>query len=338
MLQVLIWALVYGVEASFHLAHLCRNQRCDDSAYPIMDYDLDEKKCVCVGHPCWDDGGGKTHTCDSAETPHLHFQYDLNGHLACGCAPEPQYEPIFLAKKICPGQSCIDPKEPVLDWDEKQMKCICRSHPCWDNNGVVHRCSDPEFPVLKYREEEVPADHKGPKAICECAQYPPMASKHMAQLCRGRSCQDPAMPMMDFSRSEDKCFCRAHPCLDDEGMRHECTSPQARFLHFSYDKHGKLSCKCQKEPQYTPHYLAKEVCPEQHCPDPLKPVMDWDDHRMACICRSHPCWDDHGVVHSCENPLFPVLQYREEESKEGVSPVCECGVKISSREHHLGEL
>jgi hypothetical protein len=55
-----------------------------------------------------------------------------------------------------------------LDWNNEDDKCFCKTHPCFlDQGGTVrHDCSDPAFPLLKYREVE--ESDGSVRTICEC--------------------------------------------------------------------------------------------------------------------------------------------------------------------------
>jgi len=156
---------VKDIHGATHMAKLCRDQTCSDADYPIIDYDEFEGTCVCAAHPCWNDGG-KRHSCGAELYPHLHYSYTTEGKLECGCRDKPHYNSPYIVKVKCPGHHCDGEEHPVLDWDEMKEECVCRAHPCNDVEGVAHQCTDPKFPILKYREEK--KDGKI-KQICECA-------------------------------------------------------------------------------------------------------------------------------------------------------------------------
>eukprot|EP00747_Dinoflagellata_sp_TGD_P164795 gnl/TRDRNA2_/TRDRNA2_185228_c0_seq1.p1 gnl/TRDRNA2_/TRDRNA2_185228_c0~~gnl/TRDRNA2_/TRDRNA2_185228_c0_seq1.p1 ORF type:complete len:183 (-),score=18.51 gnl/TRDRNA2_/TRDRNA2_185228_c0_seq1:55-603(-) len=151
--------------SSLYLAHLCRNHRCDEALYPILDYSTEQGSCVCQAHPCWNDDGVK-HTCDDPAYPHLHFYYENDGKLKCGCTPTPHYASIHVSRDKCPGETCDEGDHPILDWDDDQQRCLCRSHPCHNDKGLKHECNNDRFPVLKYREEEDPDGTV--RTVCEC--------------------------------------------------------------------------------------------------------------------------------------------------------------------------
>merc|ERR1712048_645936 len=63
----------------------------------------------------------------------------------------------------------MGPEFPTLDWDEEKEECLCRSHPCWNDDGKRHECNTASgFPILRYREEMGKDDQVKP--ICECFQ------------------------------------------------------------------------------------------------------------------------------------------------------------------------
>jgi len=87
--------------------------------------------------------------------------------LECDCRAEPQhYMNKYIAKVECPGQHC-EGEAPMLDYDENNGTCFCRSHPCASLDGFAHGCSDAKFPILHYREEEKDGELK---KVCECKQ------------------------------------------------------------------------------------------------------------------------------------------------------------------------
>jgi len=157
---LVVASLSLGVSAgSMYLAQLCRGHACDSAKFPMLDYvpgdDGEEAKCICRAHPCWDDAGS-THACSkNEEAPFLVYSYDEEGKLSCGCNNEPYIVPVYIAKELCPGHHCGDnPEHPILDYNAEEKKCLCRAHPCHDDNGVKHMCPDGKFPLLQYGEDE----------------------------------------------------------------------------------------------------------------------------------------------------------------------------------------
>eukprot|EP00747_Dinoflagellata_sp_TGD_P158595 gnl/TRDRNA2_/TRDRNA2_177824_c0_seq8.p1 gnl/TRDRNA2_/TRDRNA2_177824_c0~~gnl/TRDRNA2_/TRDRNA2_177824_c0_seq8.p1 ORF type:complete len:210 (+),score=32.50 gnl/TRDRNA2_/TRDRNA2_177824_c0_seq8:78-632(+) len=163
---VAVAALLAAAEStSMHMAKLCRSQTCNDPAFPVIDYEEAEGKCVCKAHPCWDDKGMK-HECKDPNFPHLTFSHDVNDDLKCACSKIPHYSSPFISKEKCKGHSCND-EYPILDWDESQNECLCRKNPCEDMKGLRHECNDTAFPILRYREDE-DEQTRELKTVCEC--------------------------------------------------------------------------------------------------------------------------------------------------------------------------
>lgn len=156
--------------SSMHLAAKCRGHTCATTPdHPILDWN-EEQGCHCVSHPCWSDNG-VAHHCEDPVHPYLMFSYTAAGKLKCGCSAHPHYDSTYIAKELCPGEFCDDKDNtPVVDFDDQIKKCLCRSHPCWNIDGLRHSCNDPKFPILYYSEVEVD-DEGGGKAIkqqCSC--------------------------------------------------------------------------------------------------------------------------------------------------------------------------
>ena len=136
----------------------------------------DKRECVCNSHPCWNDNG-REHTCSSAHLyilslwksgrgkfgfPFLTFFYNETKHLVCECSSFAHYGSVYIARDVCAGHRCVDPEHPVLDYDEENDECICKSHPCWHDNGRRHTCAEkPDFPILKFRYHKVWLPKKG---------------------------------------------------------------------------------------------------------------------------------------------------------------------------------
>ena len=169
-----LWFLpenIYG--NSLLIAKLCPGEHCSHQPeHPILDYSK-EKGCHCTRHPCWDDNG-KIHDCKSDHMPFLTYSYAKDGQLSCRCSATPHYDSTYIAKTMCPGHFCDDKETtPVLDYDQAESKCICRSHPCWNIQGQKHHCEDPNFPILHYRTERSSGRLVGGNNVkivpkCEC--------------------------------------------------------------------------------------------------------------------------------------------------------------------------
>jgi len=147
------------------MSRMCRDQTCGSDEFPLLDYDLNENRCVCAQHPCWDDNG-KVHSCLTPGFPHIHMIYHEDGRLECSCNQNPQYSSTFIARHKCAGHKCEQEEFPILDFSPEENRCACKKNPCHDMAGVKHQCSDPAFPVLIYREENNPDGSI--KQLCEC--------------------------------------------------------------------------------------------------------------------------------------------------------------------------
>jgi hypothetical protein len=170
-------AFSLGADASSkYIAEQCRGGTCPDPRFPILDYSEEDKQCVCKAHPCWNDNG-VTHRCPDSAFPFLHFEYSEDKTLTCTCGTIPLLDSIHVAKDLCPGQTCDDTEKPVLDWDPQDQKCICRSHPCNDLDGIHHECKDPKYPILHYFENNV--KEQDSQHRCECMQPMEQPSKSL---------------------------------------------------------------------------------------------------------------------------------------------------------------
>mmetsp|Transcript_89784 Transcript_89784/g.141783 ORF Transcript_89784/g.141783 Transcript_89784/m.141783 type:complete len:187 (+) Transcript_89784:91-651(+) len=158
-----------------YIATLCRDQTCENGDFPLIDYDENTGSCMCSKHPCWDDNG-QVHSCLTEAFPHLAYIYDHEGKLQCRCDAKPQYLSTYIARVKCSGHRCDDDTFSQLDFDPDQNQCVCSKHPCEDLNGQKHECSNPEFPILSYREEG--ASDGNPKQICECKRRIQDATAH----------------------------------------------------------------------------------------------------------------------------------------------------------------
>mmetsp|Transcript_8543 Transcript_8543/g.16142 ORF Transcript_8543/g.16142 Transcript_8543/m.16142 type:complete len:221 (+) Transcript_8543:56-718(+) len=159
---------------------------------------------------------------------------------------------------------------------------------------------------------------------------------HLARLCRGVGPCDANAPVMDYSSDLGKCVCVPHPCWDDAGQMHSCPQESFPYLHFAYSDEGKLECGCSSIPSYNSIYISKNKCPGHKCDKPDFPILDYDDEKGECRCRSHPCWNEGGQrKHECNKPDFPILVYREQagEMADSARAICECVAKL---EHPSG--
>mmetsp|Transcript_11444 Transcript_11444/g.25944 ORF Transcript_11444/g.25944 Transcript_11444/m.25944 type:complete len:183 (+) Transcript_11444:85-633(+) len=141
--------------------------------------------------------------------------------------------------KLCPDRHCNDPQFPVLDYDGG--KCVCKTHPCWNDDGVVHTCSkDPKYPYLHYIW-----DKSGAKPNCMCSSLPHYDTEYIVkQKCPGHGCDTAAHPILDFDEDKGACVCRSHPCENADGKRYECKDPEYPILRYLTDVNGKGFCDC----------------------------------------------------------------------------------------------
>lgn len=145
---------------------------------------------------------------------------------------------VYIAEK-CQGGVCPNPKFPILDFDKEQGTCICRAHPCWNNDGVEHKCLDPEFPHLRFHYNRTGS------LQCGCGKQAVMESVHVARnMCAGESCPSDAHPILDWDPEGQKCICRANPCaIDTGGVHHMCKDAQYPLLHYTFEP-GAAAPKC----------------------------------------------------------------------------------------------
>mmetsp|Transcript_3130 Transcript_3130/g.8419 ORF Transcript_3130/g.8419 Transcript_3130/m.8419 type:complete len:181 (+) Transcript_3130:102-644(+) len=146
-------------------------------------------------------------------------------------------------QKKCAGEQCTDPQYPILDYNGD--KCVCRQHPCWNDDGKVHSCVNPEAPYLAF------AYLADGKLVCSCQKNPHFGSVYLAQdVCPGSTCTEENTPILEYSEDSNGCVCSSHPCLNDNGMTHSCKDDATSdypILTFSYDKNEKLKCGCSKK-------------------------------------------------------------------------------------------
>jgi hypothetical protein len=151
------------------------------------------------------------------------------------------------------------------------------------------------------------------------------SSMFIASKCRGQKCTDPNFPILDYVPEDDKCVCAAHPCWNDNGRQHECSLESGLHLAFSYTADGKLTCSCSATAHYSSVHVARDLCAGHHCALPDFPILDWDPDAQQCFCRANPCWISEGSREQCNDPLKPILFYREDFAvNDAVQPVCEC--------------
>jgi len=163
------------------------------------------------------------------------------------------------------------------------------------------------------------------------AQQAAGAGMHLAKLCRGETCTDSNYPILDYIESEDKCICRAHPCWEDNGMVHSCTTEGFPYLSFHYKQDRTLTCRCSQYSHYNSVHISHDLCPGHDCDNPEFPILDFDAVSDTCICRAHPCWDIDGVKHSCSEDKVLIYREDEPETPQGKAKgICECIPKMDA--------
>jgi len=118
-------------------------------------------------HPCHHDqnaeGNRVIHSC-GAEKPFLGFSYTAEKQLQCGCLEHVATGSVYIGRELCAGHTCEDGKNLLLDYDERTDECVCSGHPCLNDNGKEHRCSNEGFPILSYHYDE------SGKLVCRCSK------------------------------------------------------------------------------------------------------------------------------------------------------------------------
>mmetsp|Transcript_43646 Transcript_43646/g.102957 ORF Transcript_43646/g.102957 Transcript_43646/m.102957 type:complete len:227 (-) Transcript_43646:169-849(-) len=146
--------------SSVHVGRLCKEGTCDDPRFPMLDFDLETGKCLCRAHPCWNDNGLE-HRCNDPEFPFLHFAYTQEKELQCSCSSIPLHDSLHVSRDLCPGHTCTQESNPILDYNATLSECQCRSDVC-----SLHKCDDPALPVRRYRREQL--EDGSEQDICEC--------------------------------------------------------------------------------------------------------------------------------------------------------------------------
>jgi len=165
------------------------------------------------------------------------------GSQAASVAVADTGDAAYLVARLCRDQACNSAEFPILDYDENQNKCVCAAHPCWDDNGKEHACSGDEFPHLTFTY------NKEGTLECGCRKEPFYNNVYIAKVkCPGEHCESPDHPIVDYSPKDNKCVCKAHPCHDVDGVRHECSDPKFPILFYREENAGggvKKICECK---------------------------------------------------------------------------------------------
>mmetsp|Transcript_68681 Transcript_68681/g.108179 ORF Transcript_68681/g.108179 Transcript_68681/m.108179 type:complete len:169 (+) Transcript_68681:44-550(+) len=86
---------------------------------------------------------------------------------------------------LCRGHTCSDAKFPILDWAPHIKECVCNAHPCWNDQGVVHKCPGDrkEDKYLSFYYDDKGALH------CGCSPEPHYGTIHLSKkVCPGHHC------------------------------------------------------------------------------------------------------------------------------------------------------
>merc|ERR1712194_168776 len=115
----------------------------------------------------------------------------------------------FIASR-CRGISCDKPKAPMMEYDEANDKCVCKPHPCWDDDGSFHKCD---------------------------------ANSDTPFICGGLRGE---APILDWDEEQGRCRCREHPCKDINGVQHGCSGyfPILRYKEELQDGNVVPKCDC----------------------------------------------------------------------------------------------
>jgi hypothetical protein len=157
---------------------------------------------------------------------------------------------MYLAE-LCRGHRCDQPGFPMIEYSEETQSCYCSAHPCWNDDGVSHSC--PEGKYLFFQHDP----HNGNKLKCACTEhavYVMAQSQYIyKEKCPGQLCGDQT-PILEWSEEEQSCFCRTHPChnqqVGNQIARHDC-HPESGTPHLKYreeanpDGSARPICECQ---------------------------------------------------------------------------------------------
>jgi hypothetical protein len=146
---------------------------------------------------------------------------------------------------LCRGQACTDPNFPILDYALEHDRCICRAHPCWNDNGRLHDCSlESGFHLaFSYTPDR--------NLTCSCSSTPHYTTPHIARdLCPGQQCLLVDYPVLDWDPIQKSCMCRSNPCWNEPGARDKCKDPLFPLLVYREDVDpasgaAKPVCECK---------------------------------------------------------------------------------------------
>ncbi|CAK0861763.1 unnamed protein product [Prorocentrum cordatum] len=168
-----------------------------------------------------------------------HHRAAWRGALAVGAALRAAHGSRHLAQ-LCGGHECTALEAPLLDYDPVEEKCRCIPHPCWDDNGRQHFCQDDvRHPFLAFSYDQSGG------LQCRCSSIAQQNSVYLSKhVCAGQKCDQASFPVLDVDDGGE-CRCLAHPCWNDNGLNHSCSStPRFPILNFRLDKEGSNVCEC----------------------------------------------------------------------------------------------
>jgi len=159
--------------------------------------------------------------------------------IAAMAVPSAISNSVHIAK-LCPGHQCLTPQKPMLDYFPKIKKCRCIAHPCWEDNGLAHACTNSQSPFLTF------GHNQNGQLECACNSFSKVDSVFLSKdLCPGHKCGLEDFPVLDLDDS-GQCVCRSHPCWDLNGERHACApGVLAPVLSFRHDANGNGVCECK---------------------------------------------------------------------------------------------
>jgi len=131
----------------------------------------------------------------------------------------------FHLARLCRGVAPCDANAPVMDYSADLGKCVCVPHPCWDDAGQLHSCTQEFFPYLHF------AYSQAGKLECGCSSIPSYNSIYISKnKCPGHKCDKPDFPILDYDDETGECLCRSQPCWNEKGRMHECKDPKFPIL------------------------------------------------------------------------------------------------------------
>mmetsp|Transcript_109605 Transcript_109605/g.285681 ORF Transcript_109605/g.285681 Transcript_109605/m.285681 type:complete len:180 (+) Transcript_109605:96-635(+) len=167
-------------------------------------------------------------------------------------------------------------------------------------------------------------------ALLRCEAFISDPPHWMQKACSGFNCTSRSKPILDYDG--ERCFCRPHPCWNDNGNLHTCEDEEFPFLAWGYESDGTLMCTCMRWPQVGSVYASEKLCPGEHCDTRTYPILDYEAKTGKCECVPHPCKET-GKSYECVKEQFPVLNFEYDEAGK-----LRCGCKRKYVPPAKGEL